>query len=263
MTLFLSEAEALTYMQGLLGWSIVIQTVELISINLSYKGDNIWSLGNANSNPGAGITTWSLGFLLNRNGFTLVLLMRLLAAITLLVSPLPILPLLLLVLSYFTAIKYRGPFNGGSDYMTFQALTALCLYNYADNHQWQLIALWYLTIQVVLSYFIAGWVKLKRPEWRSGLALCRFILNSNYRVPERLKVIFVSQQFCFISSWVIILFELLFPVILIWPQTTPYFITMAFMFHLLVFYIFGLNRFVWAWAATYPALIFCCRSTLP
>jgi hypothetical protein len=31
----------------------------------------------------------------------------------------------------------------------------------------------------------------------------------------------------------------------------------AAVFHLLVFRFFGLNRFVWAWCASFPAIIYC------
>jgi hypothetical protein len=37
-------------------------------------------------------------------------------------------------------------------------------------------------------------------------------------------------------------------------------VAVALAFHIANVYVFGLNRFVWAWAATYPALYFCSRS---
>ena len=44
---------------------------------------------------------------------------------------------------------------------------------------------------------------------------------------------------------------------LLGPGFALAFCAVALVFHLLVFRFFGLNRFVWAWVATFPAILYC------
>lgn len=256
------EQQALFVSRNLLVVSIVIQTIELLAINKNIKTNKIWLWCHLKNDWNFAGVQKLLSFFLDNKQFSYLLYLRLVVVLSLLVLPLAIMPVILLLLSYLVALRFRGPFNGGSDYMTMQLLLTLSIYNYIENPHWRAVALWYLSVQVVLSYFIAGWVKLKRPEWRSGLALSRFVLNSNYRVPEVIKKPFVNPIFCFFVSWSILLFECFFPLVLAWPQVASYFVLSALFFHLSVFYIFGLNRFVWAWTATYPILLYCSYNSM-
>ena len=60
-------------------------------------------------------------------------------------------------------IRWRGAFNGGSDFMTLVGLTGLLiahLVGAAGQPEWGWKAgLGYVTLQTVSSYFVSGWVK--------------------------------------------------------------------------------------------------------
>ena len=47
-----------------------------------------------------------------------------------------------------------------------------------------------------------------------------------------------------------------FPLALLDARLAAVFCSVAAVFHFLVFYFFGLNRFFWAWVATFPAILY-------
>lgn len=151
------------------------------------------------------------------------------------------------------AARWRGTFNGASDSMTFHVLGALLLARVYPTAQ--TLSLIYIGLQVTLSYFVAGLSKLFLPSWRSGFALKEFLLRSNAAQPRTLfQRLTGSPQVLLALSWGVILFECLFPLLWIWAPLRPMFIGLGLLFHLANFYAFGLNRFVFAWLAAYPAL---------
>ena len=66
-----------------------------------------------------------------------------------------------------------------------------------------------------------------------------------------------KKSIAIVLSWLLLLFEIGFPVALVSPDLSIVVILIAIAFHVGNFYIFGLNRFVFAWLACYPALYFC------
>ena len=67
--------------------------------------------------------------------------------------------------------RYNGPYNGGSDRMGLLILYCLTLSHWLPEGPLVQTAFAYLGVQVILSYFISGWVKILNPAWRSGAAL--------------------------------------------------------------------------------------------
>lgn len=165
-----------------------------------------------------------------------------------------VLPLLFVVI-ILTLHRFQGPYNGGSDRMGILIVTCLCLTHFAPSGQWQAIAFGYLAIQLILSYFISGWVKIVNPEWRSGLALRDVFQFSAYPVSESLRNWQYSPQLLLIVSWAVIIFELIFPLALLSQTTLIIALVIAAMFHFSNACFFGLNRFFWTWISAYPSLL--------
>lgn len=151
--------------------------------------------------------------------------------------------------------RYQGPYNGGSDKMTMLILSCLSLAHMAPTPFWQEMALSYLAVQLVLSYFVSGWVKLVNPEWRRGEALCDVFRFSAYPVSEGLRRLADQPRFLFVMGWAVILFELVFPLSLLDPVALKLALLCAAGFHFSNACFFGLNRFFWIWLCAYPALI--------
>lgn len=151
--------------------------------------------------------------------------------------------------------RFQGPYNGGSDRMGGLILTCLTLVHWVPAGVWQERVLGYLALQLVLSYFISGKVKLLNPAWRSGQALSDVFGFSAYPVSEGLRGLADRRVLLLVMSWMVIGFEVLFPLAL-WSQ--PLLIAalaIGATFHLANACLFGLNRFFWIWLAAYPSLL--------
>ncbi|WP_025897051.1 HTTM domain-containing protein [Sneathiella glossodoripedis] len=150
---------------------------------------------------------------------------------------------------------FEGPYNGGSDRMGILILTALLIANFSPALLVRELAFGYLALQLVLSYFISGWVKIRNPDWRSGLALNDVFRFSAYPVSDQIRQFAASPRLLFVMSWAVMLFELLFPLCLLHPISLTLGLAIAALFHLANACLFGLNRFFWIWLCAYPSII--------
>ena len=169
-------------------------------------------------------------------------------------APLPVL-LVLSLHSIWMLHRFAGPYNGGSDRMGLLVLYCLTLAHALPAGLPQEAAFGYLAVQVVLSYFVSGQVKLVNPDWRSGAALRDVFAYSAYPVSDGLRGFARKPRLMVAMSWAVILFELAFPASLLHPNLLIPALIVALAFHLANACLFGLNRFVWAWLASYPSLL--------
>lgn len=151
--------------------------------------------------------------------------------------------------------KFNGPYNGGSDRMSLLILICLWATHLAPARYWQEIIFGYLAVQLVLSYFLSGAVKVIKTDWRNGRALRDVFLFSAYPASTEKRNWSEKPRLLFVLSWAVVLFELLFPVALVSQPSLYAALFCAMFFHLANAYSFGLNRFVWAWVAAYPSLL--------
>ncbi len=150
---------------------------------------------------------------------------------------------------------YNGPYNGGSDKMLVLVTTCLCLAHWLPGQGAQELALAYLAVQLVLSYVVSGWIKVKNAQWRSGQALAEVFSHSIYPRSRRVQNLHKRPKLVFWGAWSVMLLELIFPLTLFWHGALFVALALAFCFHMANAILFGLNRFVWAWVSAYPALI--------
>lgn len=151
--------------------------------------------------------------------------------------------------------RFDGPYNGGSDRMTLLVLICLSGALLLPQPAWREAALGYLALQLTLSYVISGWVKIVNPGWRGGVALADVFRFSAYPVSERLRSLADRPRLLLVMSWCVMLFELLFPLALATRPTLIAALATAATFHLANACLFGLNRFLWAWLAAYPSIL--------
>ena len=161
----------------------------------------------------------------------------------------------LLVTAIMLIQRFQGPYNGGSDTMTVLVLLCLWLSHLAPSRYWQEIALGYLAVQLILSYFQSGWVKVVNPEWRSGRALQQVFALSAYPVSENVRLWAGRPQVLLAMSWSVMIFELLFPLALFNQTVLIVALGIAALFHLANACLFGLNRFFWIWPAAFPVIM--------
>ncbi len=151
--------------------------------------------------------------------------------------------------------RFDGPYNGGSDKMTLLVLTCLACAHLPLDIYWRELALAYLAVQLALSYFVSGWIKVINPDWRSGIALSDVFRFSAYPVSARLRRIADWRGATFAASWAVMGLELAFPLAVLHPLALAVALTACAVFHLSNACFFGLNRFVWAWFSAFPALL--------
>lgn len=158
-------------------------------------------------------------------------------------------------LSLLILHRFQGPYNGGSDRMGLLALWCLTLASLAPSTPLKELFFGYLGAQLVLSYFISGWVKVVNPEWRSGRALRDVFQFSAYPVAESLRALAERPRLLTVMSWAVMGFELVFPLAMLTKPTLIAALVVAGTFHLANACLFGLNRFFWTWLSVYPAIL--------
>lgn len=250
----------------LLGWSLVLQTLEYLRIGPMDRVSD-WQIQRDEvplSPPGIRTV---LDALLCPPRYTALLVLRLCLALWLMFAGLGLGgAVLLFAIAWVLLMRWRGAFNGGSDFMTLVGISGLLLAQVvgalsSPEVGWR-AALWYVTVQTLSSYFVSGWVKLLRPEWRSGAALPAF-LDSGIYGPLQGNSRYRSPRVACVLSWGFTVWEGCFVLALINIHWAMAMCVGGVLFHFMVFWHFGLNRFFWAWLASYPAVIYCAQWQVP
>jgi hypothetical protein len=255
-----NSGEALRWVEILLSFSTLVQSLEWIHLRKVMTPQGVWHWESLKpdlqSFPRILMPFFERIF--PYPNFIGVLLLRVLAALVLLFHSHPTLVLILLFTTILGNLRWRGTFNGGSDFMTLSVLLPVSIASLAGNSTpLQTGCLWYVSIQACTSYLIAGWIKIKKKNWRTGAALTGFVKSAIYSPRSGLTELITIPAIALLTSWAVMIFELTFPLALLNPSGCLAFLTFGLVFHLGNAYFFGLNRFLLAWAAAYPALYFC------
>ena len=159
------------------------------------------------------------------------------------------------VLGLIQLHHFNGAYNGGADKMVLLGLTSLVGVHLSFDAFLGEVFFAYLAVQVVLSYFVSGWVKFRNPAWRSGTALTDVFAYSVYPAAENFRGLAKHPSWMVGLSWAVILFEILFPLALLHQMALVAALILAAAFHLSNAILLGLNRFFWAWIAVFPSVI--------
>lgn len=238
---------ALFWTSRLVSFSLLIQTLEFIRTYRSWADDGIWKFNTLKSELGSIFPIGKIGIrlLFSALSIQLLLALRILLIVHALVQPNLISILVLLFSHLILCWRYRGTYNGGSDMMTLMTLLGLVIsYSFPEGSSMRVFGLFFIAVHSISSYFLSGMYKLKQKSWRDGTALAIF-LKKNW-----------PQHLMKILSWGALCFEVGFPLSLINLKLAYVFIALAFVFHATNAVLLGLTRFLWAWAATWPALLF-------
>ncbi len=160
----------------------------------------------------------------------------------------------LLALLIVQLVRFQGPYNGGADKMAFLIVACLCVAHMAPAPVWRELALAYLAVQLLLSYAVSGWVKLRNPDWRSGQALCDVFAFSAYPATTRYRALGKHSGLMRFGSWAVISLEVAMPIAFLYAPALALALGLAALFHMANAILLGLNRFFWIWIAAYPAL---------
>ena len=257
----LSTPVAIRTIELLFAWSMCIQTLEYWRMRPATRGEGLWIWSIQRQDIPNAWMRQVLDALFTDNMFSTLLVLRFVALASLAIQGNHIVNIGFLFLSNLAIlIRWRGAFNGGSDFMTLVVLTGLLIAQIVSllsgpELGWR-AGFWYITIQSITSYFMSGSVKLLRSEWRNGSAMITF-LNAAIHGPLPTGHWLRKAWLAALGSWAFILWECLAPLALLDARLALLFCIIAALFHFLVFWFFGLNRFFWAWLATFPAIVWC------
>ena len=169
-------------------------------------------------------------------------------------TPLLLLPLALVEWLFVLRSSYG---KDGADQMSWITVITLMLMSFVPNAAVQHAGLYFLMFQVCWSYFVAGVAKAMARNWWNGTYLTSIANMKTYGHPGVGKFLMNHRTGAMTLSGGIILWECLFPILLLLPQPIPTAVLVSgILFHLSNAIFMGLNCFFLAFTALYPALMF-------
>ena len=236
----MSLEPALATITYLVGFSLFLGAIELLYLCRDKLFTEVWSFQNLQSEL-------KIEKVFSLNGFRNLLMLEIVLTTALYFYPSALVVGLLLLIHLLVCMRFRGTFNGGSDMLTVVVLTGL-LIAYCGYAKAGLI---YIAIHTLFSYFKAGLVKLRQPDWRRGHAVSAFLKRSLFADVQNFEIPFAK-----FLGWGLIVFELSSLLLLLQPQIVWIYFGIAIFFHFVNYLIFGLNRFFWIWLSAWPAVIY-------
>lgn len=257
--------------QRLFGLAVLFQAIEWWQLRKELSPGGIWSSLSFYKTcvEKYGHPSFFARILADHRLFILNLLTHFFSSLVIVIHPQMGIPYLLTALtSFIFALRFYGTFNGASDSMTFLLSLSHFIYFLSTSmpiNDWAdiFLKISYLIIlvQVTSSYFISGISKARQKSWWTGLALQGFLqrsfMNWVHEFMDSKYGSYLTRPAFVFASYLVLAFELLFPVAFIFPNSLPYFLGFGVIFHMLNSIVFGLSRFFWLWISTYPIFIWC------
>jgi hypothetical protein len=153
-------------------------------------------------------------------------------------------------------LYYRHSYGlDGADQMSLLIIiTILLCFLINQNDLVGKIGLFFIALQLSISYIVSGIAKLFSEKWRSGTAIQGILSTYTYGTAFTRNWLTKNKSLCKIICWTTILMETLFPISLFFgSDITLIFLGFGFLFHLSIAIVMGLNDFVWSFCAAYPA----------
>ncbi len=145
----------------------------------------------------------------------------------------------------------------GSDHMAILTYAASVLEKaFGSDPRVRRACLWFVAAEASLSYTTAGLAKAASPLWRSGHAMPGIFRTRTYGHRWVAKVTREHPALAKAMCWSVILAETFWPLVLIAPAEVAWpLLLLGLAFHLGNAHFMGLNRFLWAFAGSYPAVV--------
>lgn len=166
---------------------------------------------------------------------------------------------LLVLIVANVALYYRQAFGlDGADQMSFLVLlTVLLCWLLAPDEGVHRIGIWFIALQLALSYFVSGAAKLVSTEWRSGTAIPGILSTYTYGTRLTRRLFVRHRRLSLAVCWAVIVVELILPFgLVLGEQGALTLLAVGLGMHVSIAMIMGLNDFVWGFTAAYPAFYY-------
>jgi len=164
------------------------------------------------------------------------------------------------------ALHLRNSYGAdGSDQMTIIVYASLAACRiFPNDKQVKEIATMFMAAQSCLSYLAAGAAKIVSPFWRDGSAMTGVFRTRTFGQQHVADVLRRFPLLAKAGGWGVVLGEMLFPLVMIGNKPIARgLLATGTAFHAGNALFMGLNRFMWAFSATYPSVAYHSRSLSP
>ncbi|MFB9314020.1 hypothetical protein [Nocardioides plantarum] len=263
--LTLDQAFQLTALVGSLG--VGVASLEFLTTYRSYAAGGLysWAIAGERQFLVRRPLVWRIGNrLLDTPGVWFLLGLRLLSAAWVACAVVvdgsipPVGAALLLLTSL--AVSFRHSYGlDGSDQMSLIIVTATAVYAWSPVGSFAgTAAIAFIAAQSCLSYLASGVAKAVSPTWRRGEAVGAIVNTSTYGRRDVAALLAAKPLLGQLLTWGVVAFECTFlaAALVGGPTAIAFFIAGALM-HVGIAICMGLNTFLWAFLATYPAIYYC------
>ncbi len=145
----------------------------------------------------------------------------------------------------------------GSDHVNLVVCAAVAASKFfPDDEKARQACTAFIAGQSVISYFAAGLAKAISPYWRDGSAMQGIFRTRTYGQKHVGELLKKHPALAKAGGWAVWAGEMLFPLVLVAPKPVAAgLIGTGVSFHAGNAAFMGLNRFLWAFSATYPSVI--------
>ncbi|MEV0237978.1 hypothetical protein [Nonomuraea sp. NPDC050786] len=161
------------------------------------------------------------------------------------------------VTNYLLAVRIRAGTDGTEhmSQLTYMALLAARLF--PNDPKARAASAWFIGGQSMLSYLAAGLAKAAGPSWRQGQAMPGIFRTYVYGDERVYKILKDRPMLSKLAGWGVIVGESIVPLALILPKKSAWgMLAAGASFHAGNAMFMGLNRFLWSFVGTYPAVVY-------
>jgi hypothetical protein len=120
------------------------------------------------------------------------------------------------------------------------------------------LCIWYVFIQCILSYVVAGIAKSLGKPWRDGTAVGLVLGTHTYGSVALATRLVDHPHIVAAMTYSVLAFELSFPIVALLSEPLMMcFLMLAVMFHIANALVMGLNQFLLSFICFYPSILFC------
>ena len=260
-----SATEAIRWTTVLASICLAIISIETLLERESYADEGLLGWPVAQSGRREFVASWFAPvaeFLFGYRSFIVLTGARLLCALALLPASVEAgwrAPLIVFVAVTSLLLSGRTGFGmDGADQMNALTFVALAVDAALPTPLVRWASLWFLALQLTMSYLVAGGAKVISEEWRSGRAMWGILSTRLYGVPPLGLWLKAHPRIAQLAAWSVFGCETGFVLLLFLPDPFAWVLIAGGVgFHLASAIVMGLNTFFWSFLAAYPALLWC------